>query len=131
MLQSKKVIKMNIGNLSIYEGHIAAIEIDSVDIVEIEDVKDVLIKCTENIDGNFALISNRKKEYSIDPISLYSLLNSCEQLKCAAIVAYRPATEKLYNVEKVIEEDVSSGDLPLEMFSSLESAVEWASEILG
>lgn len=117
---------MKIGDLSIYKGNIAAIEIGSVDLVTIEDVRDVLLECRRNIDGLYALISNRKKEYSIDPIALYSLLNSSENLKCAAIVAYRQSTKKLYSMEKIIEEDVSSRSLPLEMFTSLEDAIEWA-----
>lgn len=124
------IINMGIGKLSIYRSNIAVIEIDSVDFITIEDVKDVVTTCQENIDGAFALISDRKNEYSIDPIELYSLLNSSKNLKCAAIVAYRIATEKLYKVEKVIEEDVSSGDLPLEMFSTLDSAIDWAAGFL-
>lgn len=130
MLKPDKVICMSIGKLSIFYGNIAVIEIDSVDVVNIEDVRDVLVECGENIDGYYALISNRKKEYSIDPIALYSLLSSSNNLKCAGIVAYRQSTEKLYKMEKVIEEDVSSRKMPLEMFRSLEDAIRWASEKL-
>jgi hypothetical protein len=54
------------------------------------------------------------------------VLSSRERLKCAAIVAYRDFTKQIYAQEKLIDDIVSKGQLPLELFESLEDAVEWA-----
>ncbi len=121
-----KEIDLNFGKLNVYADNITAIEIqEGVDIGK-EDVIKVIQCAEENTSGDYALISNRKSRYSTDVTKLYMILSSRERLKCAAIVAYRDFTKQMYAQEKLIEEIVSKGQLPLELFEKLDDAVEWA-----
>ncbi len=120
-----KEIDLNFGKLKVYPDNVTAIEIqEGVDVGK-EDVIKVIQCAEENTSGNYALISNRKSRYSTDVTKLYMVLSSRERLKCAAIVAYRDFTRQMYAQEKLIEDIVSKGKLPLELFESLEDAVEW------
>ncbi len=121
-----KEIDLNFGNLKIFSDNITAIEIqEGVDVGK-DDVIKVIQTAEENTSGNYALISNRKSRYSTDVTKLYKVLSSRERLKCAAIVAYRDFTKQMYAQEKLIEEIVSKGQLPLELFENLDDAVEWS-----
>lgn len=119
------MIDFNFGTLYIYEKNTCVIEIKEIDSVTGEQVQKVVDSCKEKVSGDFGLISNRVNPYSINPMELYQILSSCERLKCAAVVSYRESTKRLFPVEKIIEKDSSERLLPLEMFESLDLAIEW------
>ncbi len=118
-------IDLNFGILKIFDGNVAAIEIQEGVEVARDDVLKVIQNAEKNISGSYGLISDRKSRYSTDVIKLYKVLSSRDRLKCAAIVAYRDFTMQMFDQEKKIEEIVSKGTLPLQLFESFEDAVKW------
>lgn len=129
-MEKTNEVELNIGTLSIYNNVIAVIEIKNTDVIKKEDVMLVISTSKKVIGKDFALISNRTHNYTIDPIELYSALMSESKLKCAAVVCYRPITEKLYSIEHEISNEISNNQFPLESFSSLEDAVNWSLDFL-
>lgn len=124
-------IDMKIGTLSIFKGNAASIEITDTDNITEQDVINVILNCEKIIEGPYGLISDRKQEYSVDPSSLYQILTSRERLKCAAIVSYRSNTEMFFPVEENIEGHISQNQIPLKLFHTLDSAVEWVQEYIS
>lgn len=122
----KKVIELEIGILEVYDNSIAAITIDNRDIITKEAVKKVLKSCNKNCIGDYILLSNRKNSYSINPIELYEVLGNEERLLAAGVISYRNSTSKLYPVEGVISETVTTHNLDLHLFSTLDEGLLWA-----
>lgn len=124
-------MELNIGTLTIYDNKVAVIEVKNTEIITKGDVI-LVIACSKMLIGtDFALISNRTHNYTIDPPELYSALMSESKLKCAAVVCYRPITEKLYSIEHEISDEISNKQFPLESFNSLEDAVNWSLDFLN
>ncbi len=76
------------------------------------------------MNGPYGMIINRKEDYSIAPVQVYNVLNSTENLRCIAIVAYRNITLTTIETEKLLSEN------PLESFISVGRATEWLSKLL-
>jgi len=71
------------------------------------------------ISGNYGLIFNRKKDYSIVPVDVYEVLNSMDRLKAIAVVLYNE-TSKL---GIVTEQHLFNGMLAI--FDNVEDARAW------
>lgn len=128
---NKKVIDLNIGQLEIYNDRIAVITIIDRDIITKHDVEEVVRECNSNSSGNYVLLSNRIKDYSIDPIELYDVLSNEIRIKGAGIISYRESTRKLYPVEDTISDEISEHMLDLHLFNSIDEAFIWADEKLN
>lgn len=126
-----KSIELKCGTVQIHARNIFSIQVRKNYFIQSEDVGDVMDKIESIADSAYALISDRKHEYSTDVPKVYSLLSDRKRLKCFAIVAYRSNTEKIFNMEKSIEEAISKRVMPLELFDNIEAAVSWANIILS
>lgn len=124
-------VELETGTLSVFNNRVAVIEIKYTEIIEIEDVIEVINWCKKMINGKFALISNRTHNYSINPMELYAALVEEPLLLCAAVIPYRETTEKLYNIEHEISDNISEHNFPLESFKILEDAIIWADKYLS
>ena len=71
----------------------------------------------------FAYITNRKHSYSVNP-SIYLKTSKIENLKGFAIVS------RNYNAKSNAEIEKLFLSKPLEIFSDLEDAIEWAEKII-
>ncbi|MDX1810521.1 MAG: hypothetical protein R3240_01120 [Gammaproteobacteria bacterium] len=74
--------------------------------------------------GDFGLIINRVNDYSIDPFSIYTYLNTKPSLKAMAIVVHRESYLKLMPMQQNIFKN------PIEGFLALEDAIDWMHKIL-
>ena len=89
--------------------------------VEINSVNSMIANdlIASEISGNYGLILNRKKDYSIVPVDVYEVLNSMERLKAIAVVLYNE-TSKL---GIVTEQHLFKGALAI--FDNVEDARVW------
>lgn len=121
-----KEINLNFGSVFIYGNNVAVVEVDPGIQITKEKVMAVIMAAEDNTTGDYALISNRKNAYSTEVTKLYKVLSSRERLKYAAIVSHRGLTQLMFEQEKTIEQIVSKGKLPLELFFRLSHAIEKA-----
>jgi hypothetical protein len=90
--------------------------LEAVEGVEIDKTKSKnIIKLIEKeLSGNFGFVIDRKSDYSIAPIEVYTNLNQCNRLKAVAIVVHNKTNflpsdyeKRFYKGEIKIFEDVS------------------------
>lgn len=74
--------------------------------------------------GEFGMILDRQADYSVAPVEVFELLNNTPRLKVVAIVAHRPATAGMAQ----IEQHLFNGRL--EIFIALDLAEAWVNSVL-
>jgi hypothetical protein len=72
-----------------------------------------------NVPGDYALILNRKADYSVVPVEVYKFLASLERLKAIAIVRYKARDFLPENMEAILFEG------NIKKFFSINEAHEW------
>jgi len=78
----------------------------------------------EAMAGDYGMIVDRKLDYSIDPVSIYGLLNTIEPLKVIAIVLHKESSLSMIPTEKRLFKG------PLEVFWNVEDAQVWMANAL-
>ncbi|MDH5216655.1 MAG: hypothetical protein OEX19_03100 [Gammaproteobacteria bacterium] len=78
----------------------------------------------ETMVGDYGMIVDRKLDYSIDPVSIYALLNSIEPLKVIAIVLHKESSLSMIPTEQRLFKG------PLEVFWNVEDAQVWMADAL-
>lgn len=78
----------------------------------------------ETMAGDYGMIVDRKLDYSIDPVSIYALLNSIEPLKVIAIVLHKESSLSMIPTEQRLFKG------PLEVFWNVEDAQVWMADAL-
>lgn len=73
---------------------------------------------------DFAMLINRVNDYSVDPLSIYSYLNSIEPLKAIAIVVHRESYLELMDGQQLIYNN------PLRGFLTVEEANTWLEQLM-
>lgn len=74
--------------------------------------------------GNYGMIIDRKADYSIVPVDVYSVLNSLQRLKAIAIVVYNKKSYFPLSAEKKLYQG------KLEVFQTVNDAHQWIKETL-
>ena len=69
--------------------------------------------------GDYGVIIDRIKDYSIAPVEVYDIMNRRQRLRAVALVAHRQTTVRSAEMERRLSIK------PLECFLNLEDAVSW------
>lgn len=73
---------------------------------------------------DYGMIVDRKLDYSIDPVSIYQLLNSIEPLRAIAIVLHKESHLSMIAMEQKLFKG------PLEVFWNINDAKTWLENTL-
>ena len=78
----------------------------------------------QHLPGDYALILDRKEDYSIMPVEVYQFFSRIERLKAVVIVSY--------NEKKQLPKDMEQKIFgkKIECFSDIESAHHWLKEVV-
>ena len=112
-------------HLDILDSKVALLE--AVEGVEIDNEKSKnIIKFVENeMSGNFGFIIDRKSNYSIAPIEVYTNLNHCERLKAIAIVMHNKTNFLTSDYEKRFYNN------QIKIFEDIRDAHEWITSVVN
>jgi hypothetical protein len=80
----------------------------------------------DNLDGDFAWISDKHFSYSVNPLIVPALLEKFQTFKCWSNVTY--GQKRRDNI--VIAKTVFPSSVPVNTFNSLEEAIQWSEELL-
>ena len=112
-------ISTDFNKVTVIEGGIAVIEGEHG--VEIDHSKanitfDIIEK---EISGDYGIIINRKKDYSVIPHEIYDVMNKRKRLRAVAMVAYRTETRLSAEIEKALYKGL------FKLFHNLSEATDW------
>ena len=112
-------------HLDILDSKVALLE--AVEGVEIDNEKSKnIIKFVENeMSGNFGFNIDRKSDYSIAPIEVYTNLNQCDRLKAIAIVMHNKTNFLTSNYEKRFYNN------QIKIFVNVSDAHEWVTSVVN
>lgn len=79
----------------------------------------------DTMQGAYGMIINRSRDYSVDLVPVYNVLNENENLVAIAIVSLREMTLIMAKMEKMLF------NRPLELFGSVDEATDWLNKILS
>ena len=104
-----------------------AVILEAVEGVKIDKKKsEDIIKLVENeMPGNFGFIIDRKSDYSIAPIEVYTNLNQCDRLKAIAIVVH----DKTNFLPLDYEKRFYKGEI--KVFEDIRDAHEWIASVVN
>lgn len=96
-----------------------AVEIDAA------KVKHAIELIEETFDGDYALVLNRRSDYSVMPMQVYQFFSAIPRLRAIAIVRY--------NRREMLPDDMEMRlfDGPLQKFSTLEDACAWVKTLFS
>jgi len=118
-----KILNYSFCTMSLYETYLIVV-MDAGEHIS-PDRNDVLVEIA-NIyykDRPFVYITYRKHSYSVDP-SIYIETSKIKNLSGFAVVAEVPTSKANAEIERLFL------NKPFEIFADLESAVNWAEELL-
>ena len=121
---TEKTIKSNFGQFIFLDDHAVVAEANYGVNIDADKAQYAIGLIEKELLNDYAMILDRKADYSIMPIEVYEFFNSRERLKAIAIIEYK-------------KQSVLSGDLEqrifkglIEKFASKDDAHEWINEVM-
>lgn len=116
---NKKIQETDFGKFTFLDEHVVVAEaLEGVNI-DGEKVANAVKMIEEEFPGDYAIILNRKSDYSVMPVEVYTFFNTLKRLRALAIVSYKTRDFLPEGMEKNIFER------NIEKFHSVEVAHEW------
>lgn len=85
---NSKIINIDFGQFNFLDERTVVATAHEGENIDAKKVHDGIALIEQTLPGNYALILNRKNDYSIVPVEVYKYFASLERLKAIAIVHY-------------------------------------------
>lgn len=121
---TEKTIKSNFGQFIFLDDHTVVAEASYGVNIDASKVQYAIELIEKELLHDYAMILDRKADYSIMPIEVYEYFNSRERLKAIAIIEYKKQSVLSGNLEQRIFKGV------IEKFVSKDDAHAWINELL-
>jgi len=118
-----KILKADFGQFTFLDDHtVVATANDGVNI-DGEKVQYAINLIEQRLPGDYAIILERKSDYSVVPVEVYTIFSNLERLKALAIVRYSTHEFLPDNMEQRISRK------KIEKFTSISDAHDWINSI--
>lgn len=119
------VLKTDFGQFIFLDEHTVVAEANHGVNIDGSKVQHAIDLIENELSGDYAIILERKEDYSVMPVEVYQFFASVERLKALAIVSYKGRDFLPDNMEKTIYKG------RVEKFTSVDQAHAWIKSIFS